>query len=48
MGAIQILVNLALMQLPVVCLCKVREPVGEWRDGVDRSSRLPRTLLGEA
>lgn len=48
MGAIQIVVSLALMGLPVVCLCKVRELDGEWRDSVDRGSRLPRALLGEA
>lgn len=30
---------LALMRLPVVCSCKVREIDDEWRDSVDRGSR---------
>lgn len=36
---------LALIRLPVVCLCKVREPEDGWRDGVDRGSRLPSRFL---
>lgn len=36
---------LALMRLTVVCLCQVRELDDEWRDSVDRGSRLPRAFL---